>query len=79
MLLTAAAVTVVGVLTLSVPFVSFNLASRDWARNVGQPTPHVAPVAVPEAHRAAADRFRKMFRAVPLTKAEKIADPDFDL
>jgi len=36
-------------------------------------------VAVPEAHQRAADRFKRLFRAVPLHESEKVPDPDFGL
>lgn len=43
------------------------------------PAVQVPRVAVPDSHRRAADRFRKLFRAVPLNEVEKIPDPDFGL
>jgi len=43
----------------------------------GQPT--VENVPVPESHRTAAARFGRLFRPVPLSDAEKLRDPDFDL
>lgn len=36
-------------------------------------------VAIPDAHRRAVDRFKKMFRAVPLHDGERTPDPDFGL
>lgn len=36
-------------------------------------------VAVPIAHQRMAERARQLFRAVPLSPSEKIADPDYDL
>ena len=34
------------------------------------------PVSVPAAHQRAADRFKKLFRAVPLHESEKLLDMD---
>lgn len=36
-------------------------------------------VAVPAAHQRIGDRARQLFRVVPLTASEKIADPDYGL
>ena len=39
----------------------------------------VSHVDVTDSHQRAAERFRRMFRAVPLSEAEKLPDPDFGL
>ena len=36
-------------------------------------------VAVPAAHQRMGDRVRKLFKTIPLSASEKIADPDYGL
>lgn len=80
MLITAAAVTVVGVLTLVTPPASSlsALTPRSY-ETVVMDRARVAGVETPAAHRRAAERFRRLFRAVPLNDVEKLPDPDFGL
>ena len=40
---------------------------------------NVAHVAVSDAHQRAAERFRKLFRAVPLNDVERLTDPVYGL
>ena len=43
------------------------------------PRAHVVDVPIPDPHRLAAERFKRLFSAVPLHEVEKLPDPDFGL
>jgi hypothetical protein len=79
LLTAAAALTFAGMLILTPPgglFVSMTMPAARASRGSAQ---GIQRVSVPEAHRQSAERFRKLFRAVPLNDVEKLPDPDFGL
>jgi hypothetical protein len=74
-----AAIAVAGVLTLTVASASMSTPVAWHEAASTAPAAAVERVPVPDGHRAAADRFKKLFGAVPLNDVERLPDPDYDL